>query len=157
MEFYYLHERRWMNKIKLFIGRDQRVTILCNHGISLTNLRRPAGALGKWDLQDLLCCPPNPARSSPSSPSLLPGMHGAVWCVCDAPTLGSQTLLGSVATNDRILQYSQAVVSVYLFLLCKQPITLGYCSLALKGIWSFKTTCCYKIFLLKKKKTLLKY
>lgn len=47
MEFYYLHERRQMNITKLLMGRDQRATILCEHRISLTILRRPADVLGK--------------------------------------------------------------------------------------------------------------
>lgn len=146
MEFYYLHERRRMNIIKLLMGRDQRVTILCNHRISLTSLRRPAGVLGKWDLQDWVCSPQTQAGAAPRSLSLLPTPCGAVWCVCAAPTLGSPALLGAVATNDRILKYSQAVVSVYLFLLCKQPIALGYYGLAWKAFDHWKWLAVIKSF-----------
>lgn len=85
----------------------------------------------------IYCSSPRPTQKQPpKSPSLVPGARrprAGLFDVCVmVPRWAAKPRceLRAVATNDRIFKYSQAVVSVYLFLLCKQPITLGYYSLA---------------------------
>lgn len=130
MEFYYLHQRRRMNIMKLLMGRDQRVTILCNDRSALPT---SGGLLVCWEngAGRIYCSGPQTQAEAAPVP-VPPARRAPVWCEwCSHAALPNP--LRAVATHDRIPKYSQAVVTVYLFLLCKQPITSGYYSLAWKA------------------------